>query len=58
MLLQLRPGSDRSQIAGEAMEMALKELEDRLPAASSQDGNEAQVLDAAMLFLRRPTSRA
>ncbi len=29
--LGARPGSDQSQIASEAMEMALKELEDRLP---------------------------
>ena len=33
-LSQARPGSDPSQIASEAMEMALKELEDRLPSAS------------------------
>ncbi len=57
LLLQIRPGSHRSQIASEALEMALKEMEDRLPSALSQDGNEAQVLDAAMLFLRRPTLR-
>ena len=58
MLLQLRPGSDPTQIASEAMEMAVKEMEDRLPSASYQDGKEAQLLDATMLFLRRPTSRA
>jgi hypothetical protein len=57
MLGQMRPGSQKSQIASEALEMALKEMEDHLPSALSQDGNEAQVLDAAMLFLRRPTSR-
>ena len=58
LLSQLRPGSDRSQIASEALELALKETEDRLPSASYQDGKEAQLLDATMLFLRRPTSRA
>jgi hypothetical protein len=58
MLLQLRPGSDQGQIASEALELALKEMEDRLPSASSPDGNVGQVLDAAMLFLRRPMSRA
>ena len=58
MLTQLRPDSDQTQIASEALEMALKEMEDRLPAATSQDGNEGQVLDAAMLFLRHPTSCA
>ena len=57
MLGQMRPKSNQSQIASEALEMALKEMEDRLPSALSQDGNEAQVLDAAMLFLRRPTLR-
>lgn len=57
MLEQLRPGSQPSQFASEALELALKEMEDHLPSALSQDGNEAQVLDAAMLFLRRPTSR-
>ena len=30
-LHQLRPGSEASQISSEAMEMALKEMEDRLP---------------------------
>jgi len=57
LLFQLRPGSDKSQIASEALEIALKELEDRLPSESPQNGNEALFLDAAMLFLRRPTSR-
>ena len=57
MLLQLRPGSDKSQIASEAMEMAVKEMEDRLPSESPQDGSNPVVLDAAMLFVRRPMSR-
>jgi chromosome condensin MukBEF ATPase and DNA-binding subunit MukB len=57
MLGQVRPKSNQTQIASEALEMALKEMEDHLPSALSQDGNEAQVLDAAMLFLRHPTSR-
>jgi hypothetical protein len=50
LLSQLRPGSAPSQIAAEALEMALKELEDRLPP--EQDGGENQFLDATMLFLR------
>ena len=33
-LSQARPGSDQSQIASEALEMALKEMEDRLPTES------------------------
>ena len=57
MLSQLRPGSDPTQISSEAMEMAVKEMEDRLPSESPQDGNTATVLDAAMLFVRRPMSR-
>jgi hypothetical protein len=58
MLLQMRPGSDKGQVAGEALEIALKEMEEHLASASSRKGNEAQVLDAAMLFVRSPTSRA
>ncbi|HZU38008.1 MAG TPA: hypothetical protein VFA18_18955 [Gemmataceae bacterium] len=57
MLAQMRPGSSQTQLASEAMEMALKELEDRLPSASPLEGSEAMVLDAAMMFRRRPTSR-
>ena len=53
----LRPGSDQSQIASEALEMALKELEDRLPSESHPEGNEALSLDAAMAFIRNHTSR-
>ena len=58
LLSQIRPGSDKNQIASEALELALKELEDRLPSESPQNGNEALILDAAMLFIRRHTSRA
>ena len=58
LLFTLRPGSDQSQIASEALEIALKELEDRLPAESPRNGNEVLFLDATMLFLRnRHTSR-
>ena len=39
MLSQLRPGSDPTQISSEAMEMAVKEMEDRLPSESPQDGS-------------------
>jgi hypothetical protein len=58
MLLQMRPGSDPNQIASEALEIALKEMEDRLPSAPSQNESEALVLDAAMLFLRSHSPRA
>jgi hypothetical protein len=56
LLSQLRPGSDPIQIASEALEMALKELEDRLPSESPRNQHEAVFLDAAMMFIRRPTS--
>jgi len=54
---QARPASDPSQIASEAMEMALKELEDRLPSESPPEGNEALSLDEAMAFILGRTSR-
>jgi hypothetical protein len=57
MLSQMRPGSHPAQIASEALEIALQEIEDRLPSDSSQDGSDPKVLDAAMLFLRHPTRR-
>jgi uncharacterized protein YfaS (alpha-2-macroglobulin family) len=56
LLSQLRPGSDQSQIASEALEMALKELQDRFPSEPHKE-HEALFLDAAMMFIRRPTSR-
>jgi hypothetical protein len=56
-LSQAMPGSDRSQIASEALEMALKDLEDRLPTASPEE-SETLSLDTAMAFIRRHTSRA
>ena len=49
-LLQAKPGSDPIQISSEALEMALKELEDRMPSASPQDEN--QTLDKAMAHVR------
>jgi len=57
LLTQMRPDNDQSQVASEAMEIALKELEDRLPSALPRDSSEGIFLDAAMMFLRRPTSR-
>lgn len=58
LLSQMRPGSEPSQVSSEALEMALKEMEDRLPSESRQDESEALFLDAAMLFLRSRTPRA
>ena len=54
VLSQAKPGSDPSQIASEALEMALRELEDRLPAESLQE-DETLSLNAAMAFIRRHT---
>ena len=56
-LSQAKPGSEPSQIASEAMEMALKELEDRLPSASPRDDRETLSLDKAMAHVRSHTSR-
>lgn len=58
LLSKLRPGSDPVQIASEALEIALKELEDRLPSESQQIESEGHFIDAAMLFLRYRTPRA
>ncbi len=55
LLTQMRPGSDPSQIASEAMEIALKEMEDSLPLALAPEENMGQFLDAAMMFLRHRT---
>ena len=57
-LNQERPGSDPSQIASEALEMALKELEDRLSAGSLPSDSETLSLDAAMASIRKPTRSA
>lgn len=57
ILAQKEPGSDHAQIASEALEMALKELEDRLPSASRTNDDEALSLDDAMAFLRSHKSR-
>jgi len=56
-LLQAKPDSDPSQIASEAMELALKDLQDHLPSESNQDESETLSLDQAMAHISRPTSR-
>lgn len=53
-LLKARPGSDASQIASEAMELALKELADRLPCGPASE-DEAHSLDEAIAFIRAHT---
>jgi hypothetical protein len=52
-LSQARPGRDPSQIASEALEMAVQELKERLPSASTPDAAEPLSLDAAMSYIRR-----
>jgi hypothetical protein len=55
VLAQVTPDSDPSQIVSEALELALKDLMDLLPAGSPRDGQEALSLDEAMAFIRRHT---
>jgi len=56
-LAQASPGSDPTQIASEALELALKELEDRLPSVSAQDDQEPLSLDQAMAHVLGHTSK-
>src|SRR6266536_2243089 len=56
-LEQANPGSDPAQISQEAMEMAIRELEDRLPSVSPQDDLEPLSLGKAMAFVRSPTPK-
>lgn len=51
-LQQANPGSDPMQTSSEAFEIALKELEDRLPPVSAMDEPQELSLDGAMAFLR------
>ena len=55
-LTETKPGSEPSQVASEAIEMALKELEDRLPPAVPGDEQEPLSLETAMAFVRSHTS--
>ena len=58
MLTQANPGSDPSQIASEALELAIKELEDRLPTVSQPDDREPLSLDQAMASVAGRTSKS
>jgi hypothetical protein len=53
-LLQRKPGSNPSQIASEALEIALQEIADRLPSATPPNDSEALSLEGAMAFIRAP----
>jgi hypothetical protein len=57
-LLLVKPGTGENQLASEALEMAVKELEDCLDSGVQPTGIEAMSLDEAMAFIRgraRPT---
>ncbi len=56
-LMQAKPASDPSQIASEALELALKDMEEHLPSESHQDESETLSLNQAMAHISRPTSR-
>lgn len=56
-LVQSRPGSDPLQISSEALELALRELEDRLPSESPSAEEEPLSLDAAMAFIRKASPK-
>jgi hypothetical protein len=52
ILSQARPGSDASQTASEALELALEELVNCLNSGSPPDENETLSLEGAMAFIR------
>ena len=57
-LSQAKPGSYQSQIASEALEMAVKELTDFLHSAPSPEDSEPLSLEGAMAFIRGRTPPA
>lgn len=56
-LRQANPDSDPAQTSSEAFEMALKELEDRLPPVSAMDEPAELSLSGAMAFIRSHSRR-
>ncbi len=58
LLSRQKRGSSESQIASEALELALRDMEECLSPASPPNGNEPLSLDAAMAFIRRHTPPA
>ena len=56
-LSQAHPDCERTLIASDALEIAIKELEERLPLVTTPDDQEPLSLDQAMAFVRNPTSR-
>jgi len=57
-LSQAKPNSDPSQIASEALEIALKQLEEALSSGTPAEETEPLSLDAAMAFVRNHTPPA
>lgn len=55
LLTQSRPGSDPSQIASEALEFALKEVEELLVSGAPPTQDDPLSLEQAIAFLRRRT---
>ena len=51
-------GNSTEQIEAEALELALQELQDRLPSGSKESEERPLSLDAAMAFIRRATPNA
>jgi hypothetical protein len=56
-LSQARPGRDPRQVSSEAMELAIEDLQARLPSASPRDEAELMI-EGAMAFLRSHTPPA
>jgi len=54
---QIRPGTEPHQLASEALEIALQEVQGSLPDASPEE-NEELSLDQAMAYVLRPTPPA
>ena len=53
-----RPESASSQIASEALELAIMEFREHLPCDTPMEGNPTLTLDGAMDFIRRHTPHA
>jgi hypothetical protein len=57
-IAQANPGSDPSQIAAEALELAIEDLRHRLPCEYPNDEASALSLDKAMNTIRRDSPSA
>ena len=57
-LSQAKPGSDPTQIASEALELAMEDLRENLSSGSQASEAEPLSLDEAMTYLRRHSQPA